>query len=293
MKIIDSHCHLNLKPLFSSHKKDKDHKLDWPYFWQKAKKNNVAALIVPGTNLETSKKAFKIASHSNQIFAGGAIHPSELEINTNLKKDTLPKSILEQLKQLELLIKENSAIAIGETGLDYYHLKRSNNLNITKTISLQKKLFIKHIELANQLKLPIIIHARDKKDCQQEEQCAYYDVLNLIKDFYQFNQPAIFHCISGPKDYIKQIVSLNSYISVAGNITYPSAQQIRAIVKHVPREKLIVETDAPYLSPQTVREEFNQPAHIKYTIKFLEKNMGIKAERLYKNSLTAFDLPLN
>ncbi len=292
MKIIDSHCHLNLEPLFSGQKKDSDQKLNWQYFWQRAQENSLIGLIVPGTNLKTSQRAIKISEQTNRVFAGAAIHPAQLMLKVK-SSQCLDKSILKRLEKLKKLVIENPVVTIGETGLDYYQLKNSRKSSLAQLVSLQKQLFIKHIELANQIKLPIVIHVRDKKDCDSNEPCAYYDALDLVKKHYQFNKPAIFHCISGPIDYIKQIVSLDSYISVAGNVTYPTAQQIRSIVQQVPKQRLLVETDAPYLAPQVKRGQLNQPAFIKHTVEFMTENLGLKADRLLDNTLDAFDLTLN
>jgi TatD DNase family protein len=292
MKIIDSHCHLNLEPLFSGPKKDSDQELNWQYFWEKAQENSLVGLIVPGTNLETSQRAISIADQANHIFAGAAIHPAQLKLKDK-SSQCLDKSILKRLEKLKKLVTENPVVTIGETGLDYYQLKKNRKSSLAQLVSLQKQLFIKHIELANQVKLPLVIHVRDKRDCNSDEPCAYYDALDLVKKHYQFKKPAIFHCISGPIDYIKQLVSLDSYISVAGNVTYPTAQQIRTIVQQVPKQRLLVETDAPYLAPQLKRGQLNQPAFIKQTVEFMTENLGIKPDRLLANTLDAFDLTLN
>ncbi|MEA2056150.1 MAG: TatD family hydrolase [Patescibacteria group bacterium] len=307
LKIIDSHCHLNLEPLYSGkglREYNASTKKNWSHFWKQAQKSGVKGLIIPGTSLTSSQIAAKIARKNTNIFATIAIHPEEITLNSNPEisslensnpeeSDYLPEKFLKELVKLKEIAKLNKQIvAVGETGLDYFHLKKNKQKNLGSTISLQKKLFVKHIQLANQLKLPLVLHVRDVNNCYHDKKCAYKDVITLIKKYYQFTKPLIFHCISGSRQYLKQILDLDAYISIAGNVTYPSAEEIREIVKMASLDKILVETDAPYLAPQSQRGKTNQPAFIKETVVFLQTNFAIKPEKLFVNTQQAFEIKI-
>ena len=290
-QIIDCHCHLNLEPLYSGQPgffpegkiksvRDKN----WRWHWQQAHQQGVTAAVVIGAEKENSLIAVQIANQEKNLKAAVGIHPETInrlvKSNEEFVADTsFPQILEEQLSELESLAAKNDQIAaIGETGLDYYRLNRDNKKQTAKIIRLQKQLFIKQIEMANRVSKPLVVHTRD------ENEQVYWDVLQLLQDHYQFQCPFVLHCISGPLNYVREALDLGGYVSTAGNITYPSAQDIREIAAIVPEDRLLVETDAPFLAPQKKRGKINRPAWIKHTVEYLQKHLQISPDQLAANS---------
>ncbi len=297
LQAIDTHCHLNLEPLYSGkpgffNSKQTKPLADknWQNHWSKAQEKGVVGAIVVGADYENSLKALKIAENNKQLKAAIGIHPEIISRQFSDSKDelkanngSLPLTVLKQLAKLKKIAKKDKSLAaVGETGLDYFHLKKHSSEIKQQIINLQKKLFIKHIELANQLDKPLIVHTRDRN------QQVYEDVLTLIRENFDFKKPFILHCISGPLNYIDQALDLDAYISAAGNVTYPSADHLREIVKRVPQNKLLVETDAPFLAPEPHRGKINQPYMVMNTIKFLKEHFAVDSNQLLANSRQVF-----
>ncbi len=277
MEIFDTHCHYNLEPLYSGKPKyfsSKQFKIiqgmTWEDHWQQAQKKGVAASLIPGTNAKTSQRAVQIAQTDSNLFASAALHPSSV---IELTQEELNKN----LNQIKSLAAQTQIAAIGETGLDYANFPASKN---EKLQNKQQQLFKKHIQLANQLSKPLIIHARDRRQANQ----VYDDVLKILKHAYNFKQPFVLHCASGSKSYIQQALDLGAYISFAGNITYPSAKDLRSLIKLVPRSKLLIETDAPFLPPQPYRGKINQPKMIAATAEFIQHELKINMKQISDNS---------
>lgn len=261
MLIFDTHCHYNLKPLVA----------DWKGHWQQAKNKGIKRTLIPGSSLKSSRTAIELANQDQNLLASVAIHPEEISSFQT-----------EDFDKMTQLATQNKIAAIGETGLDYFYLKDADKQ--TK-IKQQKKLFKKHIDLANQLKLPLIVHVRDKKNSS----LAYTDSLDLIKNQFKWQDfPFILHCVSGSLAYIQQALKMNAYISLAGNVTYPNADQLRKIAQHVPADRLFVETDAPFLAPQEFRGKTNLPWMITSTIQFLKTKLSIKPNQLWLNATRFF-----
>ncbi len=276
MKIFDTHCHYNLEPLysgqvgsFSVEQISNTQRTNWQQYWQQAQNSNVTAALIPGTNLKSSQKAVKIAATDIKLFASVGLHPSDGIESTD-------EGVESDFKQIKNLAANKDVGAIGETGLDYFHLSPTNR---TSHINKQKKLFIQHIKLANDLQKPLIIHSRDKKEQ------AYWDILSLLRKYYKFHKPCVLHCFSGPKKYLKQISKMNVYFSVAGNITYHSADKLRKMLIQLPIDRLLLETDAPFLPPQAYRGQINQPRMIKNTAIFLQTKLNINLDQIFDNSL--------
>ena len=254
--IFDTHCHYNLSPLYEN----------WLEHWQKAQKQGVKRALIPSASIETSRRAIEIASEDDHLYASIGIHPNEYN---HISAADLPTFIYEHAASLSILQDNKNVIAVGETGLDYYRLKDDER---GLAIRNQKEAFKMHVQLANEFEKILIIHARDKGDQ------AYQDILKIVKDNYQFKKPFILHCVSGPKNYIKEMLELGAYIGVGGNITYPNANELREIVKLVPVDKLLLETDAPYLPPQEFRGQTCEPWMISKTAEYLEEELKIDPE---------------
>lgn len=262
MHIIDTHCHYNLEPLLH----------DWQQHWQTANAAGITHTIIPGVDAESSAQAAQIASASSRIGYALGIHPT-----TTASLPTISIAFLEALWSKLSIIKVPQAV--GETGLDYFRLS-SREVEKNQEIELQKLSLIAHIQLANTHQVPIIFHIRDKGTK------AHTDLLELLHT-YPVTVPFILHCVSGPATYVKECLKLGAYVSFAGNSTYPSAQSIRDLVKIIPPNRLLLETDAPYLPPQSNRGNVCEPTWITETATYLAE-LGVDIEQSSSNAYKLF-----
>ena len=221
--IIDSHCHLDYEPLINDINK----------VLLNAKNNNISHLLTIGTDLDSSKKVFDIVEKYENIYGSIGIHPNS---TTNHLAD------LNEL--LSIKKKSKKIIAFGETGLDYFY-KRSEKKD-------QLYSFEKHIELAISEKVPVIIHTRNADE----------DTLLIIKKYHSKSKFLI-HCFTGGLEFAKNLLELGCLISFSGIITFKKSSDLRNVVKYVPIEKMLIETDSPYLSPDPFRGKSNEPANVK------------------------------
>lgn len=264
--IFDTHCHYNLPPLAES----------WQAHWQKAQAKGVSKSVVVGTSMTTSQLATQIAESDQNLWAAVAIHPIEFLSSSNNNF----------VSALATLLPNKKIIAIGETGLDYYHLQRDTQFSEERkheVIAAQKKSLSDHIALAQRFKLPLILHVRDVGEH------AYWDTLELLEKEHYAGK-FVLHCVSGPTAYVQKALSMGGYISAAGNITYKNADHIRDMVRFAPKERILVETDAPYLPPQEFRGQECEPWMIAKTSDFLDQELGIPSEVTWQNAHTFFGL---
>jgi TatD DNase family protein len=289
MPIFDTHCHYNLEPLYSGQafcfkidKNDSLLKKNWQDHWLEAQNNDIQKTLIPGAGLNSSQLAVEIAKKDQNLYASVAVHPLRVE------KIALKKAIA----TIEQLAEEKSVIAIGETGLDFFHFSKKDDLNKLQNIKqAQEKLFIEHIKLAIKKKKTLIIHARD----QGEE--GYWRILEILKEYWPAKENIIFHCLSGPIDYIKEAMTIeNSYFGFDGNLTFKNAKNLREMFQLIQREKadkILLETDAPYLAPVPYRGQICQPKMISHLANFVKINLKANLDQIYQNSLAAFNLPSN
>lgn len=216
--------------------------------------NGVDLFMIPGDNLENSKKAVELANMFNEVYCAIGIHPSDV-VGLDLEKT------IEELK--ELFKTSNKIKAIGEIGLDKYWVKDE------EVIKIQKEFFIKQIHLANELQLPIIIHDRD----------AHYETLEILKEHKPL-YGGVMHCFSGSVEYLKEILKLGLYIGLDGPVTYKNALTPKEVALHVPLDKLLVETDSPYLTPVPHRGKINYPHYVKYVIDEISRIKSINSREI-------------
>ncbi|MBU2051962.1 TatD family hydrolase [Patescibacteria group bacterium] len=262
---IDSHCHLN----FGAFSKD------WQEVTDDCVKAGVEKMIVVGADLETSQKAIEICQKHPALFAAVGVHPHHASGEFDVEK-------LKQLAQ------NKKVVAIGETGVDYHVYQKSKYPSTALRINpemknRQKIIFGQQIQLAKTLKLPLIIHNREAGE----------DALDVLEHFCKDDgiYPAgVFHCISGSKKLLQKILALDFYVGVDANITY--SQEVQTLVADSPLEKILLETDAPYLTPSRDGSR-NTPQSVKMVaqeiarVKHLPENLVIKqtstnAQRLFK-----------
>lgn len=253
--LIDSHVHLNDEQLFT---KIED-------LIDKANKVNVIAFMVVGYDIESSKLAIELANMYDSVYAIIGIHPSEASYYK-----------AEDLAWLEKKLSDPKVKAIGEIGLDFHWDK--------SYMDKQKELFIKQIKLANKYKMPISIHMRD----------AVEDTYEILKEYKDDSLKGVMHCYSGSKEFMQQFLDLNMYISLAGPVTFKNAKTPKEVAKEVPLDKLLVETDAPYLSPVPYRGKQNQPRNVEFIAKEIAKIKDISFKDLsdytYNNTVKLFNL---
>ena len=227
MNFIDSHCHLDF-PKFHA---------DLEQVIERALTAGATALINVGVDLTTSRSSAGLASRYRQIYAAVGIHPHDAK---TLSADTL--------EQLRALAKDRRVVAIGEIGLDYYR-----NLSAQ---SVQRDAFIAQLKLAREIGKPIIIHCRD----------AYGDVLSILDEYYLpglgDRQPGVIHSFSTGVRYAQEFLKRGFYIGITGMVTYPGNDQLVEAVKMIPLDKLLIETDAPFLAPQAHRGQRNEPMYV-------------------------------
>jgi len=273
--IFDTHCHYNLEPLFA----------DWQTAWQTAQNYGVIQTAVIGTDFQTSQQAIAMNKVDSRLHAVIGFHPSEFQElvknNPTLSTATLTEKIQTQLQSLTTLANQSTIVSIGETGLDYFHLPE-DPIQVALIKQLQIDAFIWQIELAHQQAVPLVIHVRDQSDE------AYWEVIKILKQHHRGQQPFILHCISGPIEYLKAALELGAYVGMAGNSTYKKADQIRSLIKLTPSDRLLLETDAPFLPPEPYRGQVCQPWMITQTAAFLSEEFNLNQEELYQNSLALF-----
>ncbi len=249
--ITDSHCHLDYPHLYNQ--------LDEVI--RRAQTNQVEYLLTICTTLESFEKIKLIIKKYKKIFGTFGIHPHETEKNTNVDS----RFILATAK------KSSKIIGIGETGLDYYY-NHSNKV-------AQKKSFIDHITAAAELKIPVIVHSRN----------AEKDTYEILKsESKNSDLKVLMHCFTGSKDFLKKLLDLNFYISVSGIITFNKSNELADTVSSIPIEKLLVETDSPYLAPVPHRGKKNEPSFLIHTVDKLSKIKNLSRESVMKNTSNNF-----
>lgn len=248
MEFFDSHCHFN----------DERFDSDREEIIKKIYEDGITKMTCIGYNIESTKSAIAISQNYDFMYATAGISPNDI--------DGLDISSIEVIRQIA---QNDKIVAIGEIGLDYYWNKENKDI--------QKEFFIKQIELADELDLPIVIHCRD----------AVMDTLDILKNKINPKKRGIFHCCMLNKELIKEAVKLGFYISFSGNITFKSAKPNDA-VNEVPMNKLLIETDSPYLTPEPFRKYRNDSRNVKLVAKKIAeiKNMQIEeiAKITYENA---------
>lgn len=244
--IFDTHCHLI---------SDEYNKEETTDILENGKLANIENICNVGYTLETSKLAVNQALKHKSVWASVGIHPTD--VGKHCETD---------LDELDNLMHNEQVIAVGEIGLDYYHKYT--------TAELQKQWFKKQLKLAKKHNLPVLIHCRD----------AFTDCYNILKQ-EKINR-GIMHCYNGDLQTAKKFIELGFYISFAGNVTFKNATDLQLVAKNLPLEKIVVETDAPYLTPSPYRGQKNYPHHIVHTLKKIAEIKKVDFESLVKITST-------
>ena len=236
--MIDSHCHLDHEPMFS----------DLKNVIIRSKENGLEKILSICTTNDSFKKIIEIIKFDPIIYGTFGIHPHETDFDKTTRKE-----IIKNVNSHEKII------AIGESGLDFYYSHSSKDQQISS--------FKYHIEASIELNVPIIVHSRN---AEKET----FDILSIYKD----SKPKILmHCFTGSSEFAHKLLTLDSYFSASGIITFNNSVDLTNTFKLIPNNKLLIETDSPYLSPVPFRGKKNEPSFIKYT---LEKLAEIKDSEL-------------
>lgn len=257
---VDSHCHLDF-PEFDANRDE---------VIKRAKDSGVSYIINVGSDLNASKSAVELSQKYDFIYSAVGVHPHDAEsVNDDV------------FAAIKGLAKNNKVVAIGEVGLDYY--APSNQKPVAgNQKELQRDIFTKFIILAKGLNLPLIVHSRDAAE----------DMISILKE--QQVTKGVVHCFSGDEGFLKGVLSLGLYISFAGNITFKKADNLRELAKKAPVERLLLETDAPFLAPQPLRGKRNEPSYIKYLAEELARLYGLSVDDISRittvNAKTLFGI---
>jgi len=241
VKLFDSHAHLDDKRF----DKDRDEVIEYSY------ENGIKRIINVGADVRSIHTSIELARKYDFIFSSCGIHPHDA--------DTYDENVEKQLREI---VKDPSTVAIGEIGLDYYYDNSPRDI--------QKDVYAKQIRLAGELGLPIIIHDRD----------AHKDCIDILKAEKTPEMTGVFHCYSGSAEMVKTIIAMGFYISFTGVITFKNARKTLESLAAVPLDRLLVETDCPYMSPEPNRGKRNIPDYVRFTAEKMAQIHKIDFDKL-------------
>jgi TatD DNase family protein len=233
MELIDTHCHLTFEPLAD----------DIEGVLERSESAGITAWITIGTDAQHNRKAVELADRFEHMYAAVGIHPHDA-------KDVTGQTVAE----LKELAQSEKVMAVGETGLDY-HYNYSEHAD-------QKRTFAAQLEIARELNLPVIVHSRE----------AFDETMEILEQFIrlQGRLKVVFHCFSGSAEQARIVLDHGFYISLTGVLTFKNATTAQQVAKMVPADRLMLETDCPYMSPEPMRKQkINEPALMIHTARFL------------------------
>jgi len=253
--LFDSHAHLNF---------DQFSEAEWGEILERAYNLDVKAIVDVATDLHSFERSLLIPKGPISLYRAAATPPHDLTTNDD-----------PFFSKVQEAVKEGKVVAIGETGLDYFHSPQ--------TREHQKAVFTRYIDLSKKSSLPLIIHCRD----------AFEDLFTILLEQKLFS-PNVLHCFTGTEEDAKKLLDMGWYLSFSGIVTYPKSEEMRKIVQFVPLDRLLVETDAPYLAPQPQRGKRNEPSFLRYSVETIAhvKNLSFEqiAKATYANARRVFNL---
>ena len=252
--MIDSHCHLDFEPLFEN--------ID--EIIKRSKQVGIEKLLTICTTLESFKKIKILVKKDKIIYGTYGIHPHEAK-NDKITSD----SIIKVVKQTEKII------GIGETGLDFYYNHSEKNDQI--------KSFEEHIQASIELNIPLIIHSRNAEN----------ETLEIFNKYKNDKLKILMHCFTGSKKFAENLLNLGAYFSASGIITFKNSQELQNTFKFIPLDKILIETDSPYLAPVPNRGKQNEPSFVVHTAQKLADIKQISNFDLIKNTTSNFNTLFN
>jgi TatD DNase family protein len=269
--LVDTHCHLDFPEFID----------DLDAVIERAVAAGVDRLITIGTTLDSSRAGIELANRYPNVYATVGLHPTSIGENT--------PEFIEDLKQLA---KHPKVVGIGECGLDFYRLADDDKPDLVETAfgsitlsgietelridslkAAQAAAFEQQLELAAQLEKPVVIHQRD----------SWNETLEILK---QYSVKAVLHCFTGSVAELSEVLALGHHVSFTGIATFKNAADVRAAVRAVPTDRLMVETDAPYLAPVPYRGKRCEPAHVRLTAESIAKERGVSLDSLAGTTTT-------
>jgi len=248
--MIDSHCHLDHEPLLS----------DLPNVIQRSKDVGIEKLLTISTSFESFSRVKELINIDEMIYGTIGIHPHESANNI-----ITSKQIIENLKE------NSKIIGIGETGLDFYY----NNSEKDKQIVSFKE----HIEASIETDIPLIVHSRD----------AEKETFEILNEYKNNKMKILMHCFTGSKEFSKKLLTLNAYFSASGIITFKNSLDLQETFKSIPMNKILIETDSPFLAPVPKRGKKNEPSFIDFTATKLAEIKNISKKELIKITTLNFN----
>jgi TatD DNase family protein len=255
--IIDTHCHLD----------DARYNDDLDEVLENAKRDGVSKFIIPGADPKTLKRAVEICQEYEDVYFAVGVHPYDAQ---NYKRE-----------YLETYIKHPKCVAVGECGLDYYRLPKDEK-EIEAEKSLQKEVFVDQILMAKDFNKPLIVHIRDSSE----------DCLNILEE-YAGERGGVLHCYNADESLLK-LSKKNFYYGIGGVLTFKNARKLVNVYPKIPKERLLIETDAPYLTPHPHRGERNEPLFCTFVAKKMSELSNVSKEQIEdlttQNSLRLFGI---
>ena len=252
--MIDSHCHLDQEPMYT----------DLNNVILRSKKVGLEKILSICTTKESFDKILKIIDFDPIIYGTFGIHPHETS-----KEKFKKNEIISNIK------KNKKIIAVGESGLDFFynHSDKQNQIISFKS----------HIEAAIELDVPIIVHSRNAEN----------DTYEILKSYCHLDPKILMHCFTGSSEFAYKLLTLNSYFSASGIITFNKSNDLQETFKLIPKDKLLIETDSPYLAPVPMRGKKNEPSYIKYTLKKLAEIKNSEMNEIEKITSKNFNFLFN
>lgn len=241
MNLFDTHAHLD----FDDYDRDRDEMI------ARARAAGVVRIVNAGFALNIAHKVLQIAERYDLVYAAVGIHPH-----------VAGETASNYLEQLEKLAAHPKVVALGEMGLDYFRNRSPK--------PAQQKVFREQLNLAKKLDLPIIIHDRE----------AHGDTMDILRRNAPFPAGGVIHCFSGSWEMAKECMAMGFYISIAGPVTFPKSTRLKDVAARVPSDRLLVETDAPYLTPVPHRGKRNEPAYVSFTLTEIAALRNMEADAL-------------
>ena len=248
--MIDSHCHLDHEPLLS----------DLSNVIQRSKNVGIKKLLTISTSFESFSRIKEIVTKDKMIYGTIGIHPHETD------KDKITSDFI-----IDNLKKHQKIIGIGETGLDFYY-ENSNKEN-------QIASFRTHIETAIKAKIPIIVHSREAEN----------ETFNILSDYKSDNPKILMHCFTGTTEFAEKLLTLNTFFSASGIITFKNSTNLQKTFSSIPNEKILIETDSPFLAPVPNRGKKNEPSFIQFTANKLAEIKGLTDSKLIEITTKNFN----
>ena len=249
MQLVDSHCHINFDELHQR----------LPDVLNNARLNDVAYMLCVSVNMEEFPQVIGLAREHNNVFASVGVHPCYEDVREPSAEELIG------------LAQDSKIIAIGETGLDYFRVEDQD-------MTWQHDRFVRHIGVAKTVNKPLIIHTRAAAD----------DTMRMLKEEGADKCRGVMHCFAEDWDVAKKALDLGFYISFSGIVTFKSATNVQEVARKCPADRILVETDAPYLAPVPLRGKTNEPAYVRHTAQFVADLRGIPLAELAETTTQNF-----